>query len=160
MTVSHDSFSLERRLPAAPARVFRAWADARQKRRWFVDNDGPEWTTLYYENDFRIGGRERGAWRMEHTDKTMAGEHANETVYLDIVTDERIVYAYTMAMDGTVHSASLATVTLEPDADGCRLTYTEQGAFFAGSDGVGMRRGGWSWLLDNLERSLMPETAT
>lgn len=160
MIVSHDTFSLERRLAAPPARVFRAWADPALKRRWFVDHDGPDWTTLHYSVDFRVGGRERGAWEMARSDTTLAGEHANESVYIDIVPDARIVYAYTMAMNGDVHSASLSTVTFEADGDGCRLTYTEQGAFFESSDGVEMRRGGWSWLLDALERELMSEAAS
>lgn len=70
--------------------------------------------------------------------------------YLDIVDDERIVYAYTMAQDGRVHSASLVTVLLAPKDGGTRLTFTEQGAYFAPTDGAAGRAAGWTSLLDHL----------
>ena len=34
------------------------------------------------------------------------------------------------------------------------------GAFFGGSDGVDMRRDGWTWLLDAFEQELMSEAAS
>lgn len=80
--------------------------------------------------------------------------HTNETTYLDIVDNERIVYAYTMAMDGVVHSASLATIQFLADDAGTQLTYCEQGAAFQGSDGIEGREKGWAWLLDHLEKAL------
>jgi hypothetical protein len=39
-----------------------------------------------------------------------------------------------MAMGPRPFSASLTTVELVPSGDGTRLTYTEQGAFFDGTD--------------------------
>ena len=77
-----------------------------------------------------------------------AGEHRNLTHYLDIVPEERIVYACTMAHDGRIHSASLATVALHSEKDGTRLTYTEQGSYFTGSDGARGRQHGWTHLLN------------
>ena len=153
--LKHDSFTITRDIAACPAHVWAAWSDPDLKRRWFVDHDGPEWQTLRYENDFRVGGRERGAWRMDRTEQTpMAGEHTNETIYLDIADGMRIINAYTMAMNGKVHSASLATVTFENAGAGTRLTYTEQITQLEGSDGLDSRRNGWGWLLDMLDRVL------
>ncbi len=43
MTVSHDSFTIERRLRACLAHVWAAWADADLKRQWFVAADGEGW---------------------------------------------------------------------------------------------------------------------
>ncbi len=148
MTISHDVFTLERTIAATPANVFRAWAETDLKRAWFVDSDGPEWATNAYSLDFRVGGHESGAFEL--TEGPGKGLHENATTFLDIEENARIVFAYTMAMNGRRHSASLATVTFEPVEAGCRLSYTEQGAFFDGSDGVAMRRGGWEHLLGAL----------
>jgi uncharacterized protein YndB with AHSA1/START domain len=74
-------------------------------------------------------------------------ETRNETVYLDIVPDRRIVMAYTMAFDGKNISASLGTVEFEAIGAGTRLIYTEQGAFF---DGLTDRRPENSNGLDSL----------
>ena len=62
-----------------------------------------------------------------------------------------------MAMNGRVHSASLATVTFEETGDGTRLVFTETLAEIGESDGVNGRRGGWEGLLGHLETCLNGE---
>jgi uncharacterized protein YndB with AHSA1/START domain len=54
----------------------------------------------------------------------------NDTAYLDIVPNQRIVFAYTMRIGEERISSSLATVELTAEGKGTRLIYTEQGAFF------------------------------
>ncbi len=149
MSVVHDTFTIVREIAACREHVFAAWANPELKRRWFVDSDGPQWTERDYRLDFRVGGRETGRFIL--TEGPGAGEHANVTHYLDIVDGERIAFAYTMAIDGRIHSASLTTVTFEDKGGGTRLSYTEQGAFFGASDGAQMRRGGWVKLLEALD---------
>jgi len=68
--------------------------------------------------------------------------------------EDSIVFAYTMARDGTTISASLATVEMAPAGTGTRLTLTEQGAFLDGRDKVEHRETGWRALLDTLETAL------
>lgn len=157
MAITHDTFTLKKIIAAPPARVFAAWADPAQKRQWFVEADSGDWQTLDYRTDFRVGGREQG--RFVLLAKTPAeGEHVNETVYLDIVPDSRIVYAYTMALNGRIHSASLATVRFTEAGTGTRVSYTEQGAFYDRGDGVAGRKGGWTSLLDALAKFLKKES--
>ena len=57
-----------------------------------------------------------------------------------------------MAMDGRIHSASLATVTFASTPDGALLRFTEQGAYFDPSDGVAGRTAGWEQILDAMTR--------
>lgn len=153
-SVEHATFTLERVYAHPPARVFAAWANADAKRRWFVDGDGPEWETLSYDLDFRVGGREHGHFR-----RNGAEVHANETVYLDIAPDRRIVFAYSMEVEERRISASLGTVVLAPEGSGTRLTYTEQATYLDGLDKPAAREGGWGWLLDQLEAALEREAA-
>ena len=141
----HVTFVIERHFDAEPARVFAAWADPAAKRKWFVDNDGDAWETLDYGLEFRVGGREHGQFRNNGTTV-----HGNETVYLDVVDNQRIVFAYTMSLDGVRTSASLTTVDLRPDGRGTELVFTEQAVFFDDLDEAGAREGGWRWLLDQL----------
>lgn len=146
--VSHDTFTLERRIRACPAHVFACWADPEKKHAWFVASDGPLWETREYSPDFRVGGTETGRFFL--TQGPGAGEHRNVTHFLDIEEHARIVFAYTMAVDGRIHSASLATVTFAPDGGGTRLTYTEQMTAIGATDGAAGRRAGWTHLLDAL----------
>lgn len=146
-TAAHGSFVIERVFGAAPARVFRAFADSAAKARWFYGPEG--WKEVVRELDFRVGGRER-----------VRGAFANGNVstfdafYHDIVPDRRIVYAYDMQINERHISVSLATVELVPAGAGTRMIFTEQAVFLDGYDDAGSRERGSQGLIDKLEASL------
>jgi uncharacterized protein YndB with AHSA1/START domain len=142
------SFTLERRYPAAPARVFAAFADPALKARWF--GGGGEFTLLERECDFRIGGGERlvGRWKSGMVS-------AFDAHYHDIVTDRRIVYSYAMQLDDRRISVSLASIEYFPDGAGTRLLVTEQGAFLDGYEDAGSREHGTGFLLDRMGATLV-----
>jgi len=151
-TVNHATFTIERSFPVAPSRVFAAFADPAKKRRWFAAGAGHS-VTEPHEMDFRVGGR-------EHTERRIQGgpidgaRLENDTVFLDILPDTRIILAYTMSVNGARISASLATFELQPSAEGTRLVFTDQGAFFENSDGPDLRKHGWTVILNNLAAEL------
>lgn len=145
--VQHDSFTIERTFAAPPERVFAAFADPVKKRRWFVE--GEHWTVDAFEVDFREGGYERSRFRFKD-----GLEMTNDTHYHDIVPGRRIVNSYAMTWGGKRISVSLATVDIEPEGSGSRVRFTEQAAFFEGSDGIEMRRQGWTELIGKLEDEL------
>lgn len=158
MNTQHSKFSIERRYPVAPAKVFAAFADPRKKRRWFME--GKDFAVDAFAMDFRVGGVERSSFRFQGGPPLEAGTPiANDTWYCDIVEDERIVCAYVMTVGGARISASLATFEFVPDAGGTRLVYTEQAAFFEGADGAAVRQQGWTALFDRLELELADELA-
>jgi uncharacterized protein YndB with AHSA1/START domain len=142
-TVAHGTFSLERTYPASPARVFRAFADPKQKAQWFR---GPaEWVQETRDHDFRVGGHERAA-----NGPTGGPMHVFTCTYEDIVPDARIVYTYTMHSDATKTSVSIATIEFHPAGAGTRLVMTEHGVFLDGHDIPGQREAGTEGLLDKL----------
>lgn len=147
-SVQHGSFTIERTYRAAPAKVFRAFADAEAKARWFAA-PADKATVLAREFDFRVGGRERlsAAWKGGPVSHFSCRYH-------DIVPDERIVYAYDMHLDDRKIWVSLATVEIKPAGDGTRLIFTEQGVFLDGFDDAGSRERGSAELLDKLGKSL------
>lgn len=152
-SVQHGSFTIERTYRAAPAKVFRAFADPEAKARWF---SGPtdKWTQILREFDFRVGGIERvsGAWKGEPALHFTSSHFTCR--YHDIVPDERIVYAYDMHLDERHISVSLASVEFKPAGNGTRLTFTEQAVFLDGYDDAGSRERGTNDLLDKLGKSL------
>jgi uncharacterized protein YndB with AHSA1/START domain len=151
--VVHSTFTIERTYTAAPARVFAAFANEATKRRWFASGPGSE--VEEFSVDFRVGGREKCRFRLtgplpEHA-PPVGTQMGNDTTYLDIVPDERIVFAYTMSIAEKPMSASLSTVELSRSGTGTRLTFTEQVAFFDRSDGPKLREAGWRELLQKLD---------
>lgn len=145
---AHATFSIERRLAATPARVFRAFADAEAKARWFQGPKGT-WMQEIREMDFRIGGTERVRGALP-----AGGSTDFRAVYHDIVPDRRIVYVYDMYHNEKKLSVSLATIQLHPDGTGTRMVLTEQGVFFDEPQGNASREQGTKQLMDALARSL------
>ena len=153
--VAHGTFTIERRYDASPARVFHAYSDPVAFRRWFVEAPGA--TVHDWRHDFRVGGSGGGRYRFGGEENDIG---FNDTVFLDIVKNRRIILSYVMGRElGNERrrdSASLATIELVADGDGARLIYTEQGAYF-GDDGaahIPLREEGCTAMLANLAREL------
>jgi uncharacterized protein YndB with AHSA1/START domain len=143
----HDTFRIERHFDAAPARVFRAFADPQAKAKWF---GGPEEMKREdAEFDFREGGRE--SMRSVFGDGTKVGFTAS---YTDIVPDERIVYTYEMSMNGQRISVSVATIEIRAARGGSDFVLVEQGVYLDGLDNPKQRRQGTEELMDALAKSL------
>src|SRR5688572_26149079 len=107
-SVTHTTFVVERTYPAAPARVFAAWADPAIKAQWFGAPD--EGASPQAAFDFRVGGREFNSGAAPN------GQHYRyDARFYDIVPNQRLVYAYEMYLGDERISVSLATITLVPE---------------------------------------------
>ena len=146
--VIHKSFTIERTYPTHAERVFRAHSDVQKKRRWFAEAEG--FVVDSYSLDFQIGGFERSRFRFGADGPPMTFDG----VYLDIIPDQRIVFAYSMTIGGAPLSSSLSTIELVPAGAGTLLRFTEHTAFLDGKDGSASRREGSIGLLERLAREL------
>jgi uncharacterized protein YndB with AHSA1/START domain len=117
-SVVHATFSLERTYPAAPARVFAAWAEPAAKAVWFA---GP---AAEHHLDFQVGGHEAVRGRNDEGDVLTF-----EAAFCDIVSPARIVYSSTLSVRDTVATVSITTVEISAVGDGTRLVLTEQGTY-------------------------------
>jgi uncharacterized protein YndB with AHSA1/START domain len=137
-SVVHTTFTLERTYHAPPHRTFDAWADPERKGRWFAGNPSD------YELDFRPGGLERNA--ATHEGKKITWE----SLYREIVSEERIVYTSVLCEDDAVATVSLTTVEFAPHGEGTRLVLTEAGAYLDGREQAAWREQGTADWLDAL----------
>ncbi|WP_157215797.1 SRPBCC family protein [Flavisphingomonas formosensis] len=146
-SVDHRSFTLERELAAHPARVFRAWSDPEAKKRWAACDDLT--TNTYFSLDFRPYGSE-----ISRVVGPGGNVHLFQGQYLDIVPDERIIYAYDIHVDDVRLSASLVTVLFAPTPAGTRMTFIEQIALLDGHQDLEERIHGTGVLFERIEREL------
>lgn len=144
-SITHGVFTVKRHYPHPAAKVFRAWSDPAIKRQWYGGPDQDDSRRVF---EFRTGGRENNFGCVGSLN------FALESVYYDIVPENRIVYAYDVKLDGLLTSLSVATVEFRPVDAGTELVVTEQGAFLDGHDNADERQGGTNWVLDELARVL------
>lgn len=131
-SLEHTTFVIERDLPGSPRHAFRFWSDRALKEIWNACH--PEWTILEDIFDFRVGGGEAKRWRTPEGD-----ELTYRSYFLDIVSEQRVIYAYEMTFAGQRMSASLATVEFSPLGRQTQMKFTEQ-AVFLGDGGAKSQR--------------------
>lgn len=146
-STKHDTFTLKRHLPASPGRVWRAYEDPVQKRRWFANSGGA--TTYEYSLECREGGSE--IWRGTFGDMEEIEMRAH---YIDVVPEQRLVVAYQMKIGGKRISVSVQTTEISASGSGTDLTLTEYGAYLDGHDKPEIRQAGTEALLDELAKAL------
>ena len=138
-TTVKPSLTLKRRLNAPPAKVYAAWTDPTQIKRWF----GPtQVEALSAAADVRVGGRYRIVMRGSDGE-----EHDVSGVYREVVPNEKLVF--TWAWRTTPERESLVTVTLKADGSGTILTLTHEQFF--DEPARDRHRSGWTGALDKLE---------
>jgi uncharacterized protein YndB with AHSA1/START domain len=139
----HATFVIERTNPAPIGAVWHALSDNDARDQWF--GGGAKFDVREKSHDFRVGGHgvEDGQWRGGPMSKFLS-------TYTDIVDEQRMVFTYDIWVDDRHISTSLNTIAVEPDGDGTRLTYTEQGVHLDGLDTVEGREEGTRELLDTL----------
>src|SRR5258708_7893850 len=94
-SVIHNTFVIEQTYPTTPERVFAAFSDPAKKRRWF--GEGERHDIEEFEMDFRVGGAEHTRYRFKEGTPFPGVALTNDTSYLDIVPNRRVVFASTMA---------------------------------------------------------------
>jgi uncharacterized protein YndB with AHSA1/START domain len=132
--------TLQRRLNASPAKVFRAWTEPAQILKW-MHPSGTE--MLHAEVEARVEGRFQLVMRGAD-----GAEHAVTGRYLEVVPDAKLVFTWTW--QSAPERESLVTVALRPDGEGTLLTLTHEK--FADEDARDKHASGWTSGLDGLER--------
>ena len=134
------SLTVERRLAAAPERVFEAWLDPESLGRWLFAT--PDGVMERVEVDPRIGGRFLVA---ERRGEELA-EHHGEYVALD--RPRRIAFDFWTSFS---EQRTRVTITIEADGEGSLLSLRHDGVW---ADYEERTEKGWAMILGNLAKTL------
>jgi len=134
------SVTVERRLAAAPERVFEAWLDPESLGRWLFAT--PDGVMERVEVDPRIGGRFLVA---ERRGEELA-EHHGEYVALD--RPRRIAFDFWTSFS---EQRTRVTITIEADGEGSLLSLRHDGVW---ADYEDRTEKGWAMILGNLAKTL------
>jgi len=141
--ITHATFFLERVYDATPARVFHAFTDPAARLRWFFKADS--WTIhAHTGGELAVGAQESSRFSPPGASVLIT----NDSIYLDVAPNERVIFAYAMTINDAPLSSSLATVEFRPEGKGTRLVFTEQGAYLDGN--VAGREEGTREMLETL----------
>ena len=126
--LTHATFCVERVYDATPARVFHAFTDRDARMRWFFKTDS--WSLHEHSGgEPAVGKTENSRFSPPGADVIIT----NDTTYLDVAPNERLIFAYAMTLGGAPLSSSLSTAEFRPEGKGTRLVFTEQGVYLDGN---------------------------
>ena len=124
-------------------RVFRAWTDPEQVKKWF----GPQGCTCpEAELDLRPGGRYR--FVLEEPD----GRHVVVGKYVEISAPERLVFTWKWEHGPQDSPETLVTVEFMPKGDGTEMVLTHER--FPAADVRDLHNEGWTSSLKCLDEAL------
>ena len=108
------SLEVRHRYAATPERVFRAWTEADQVRRWWKLSEGHHCTQA--EIDLRVGG----SYQFQMAAKEGAAMPAISGSYLEIDPPRRLVFTWRW-VHHPVEKETLVTVEFRTAAEGCEV---------------------------------------
>jgi uncharacterized protein YndB with AHSA1/START domain len=144
-TAEKTSLEIIRFINAPPARVYKAWTDPAELRRWF----GPEDVrTIKIDADVRVGGKYR--WDLQKQD---GEEWACLGEYRELVPDKKIVFTWKWEGDEAWEDHnSIVTVKFSARDGGTELKLTHEK--LPSEESRDRHNQGWRSVLDRLEKFL------
>jgi uncharacterized protein YndB with AHSA1/START domain len=134
---------LRRTIPAARLRVFRAWTDPAQLKKWFAVADG--FTTPIADVDLRIGGRYRLGMQPPGNDPVLivAG------IYREIIPPEKLVFTWRWESSDEDEPETLVTVNFIERGNVTEVVLHHER--FTSEALRDKHREGWAGCMDHLE---------
>ena len=135
---------MRRSIPASRERVFRAWTDPAQLKKWFAVADG--FTTPIADIDLQVGGRYRLGMQPPGNDFPLIVGG----VYREIIPPEKLVFTWRWESPDENEPETLVTVEFIERGDVTEVVLQHE--LFASEALRDKHAEGWAGCLEHLER--------
>jgi uncharacterized protein YndB with AHSA1/START domain len=141
---ARPAFDLRRHYPVAPEKVWRAWTDPEEVKRWW--GPGGQEPVSVADLDVRVGGRFRIVFG-----GALGRDHECAGVYREVVPNRKLVFSWCWP-NTTPERVSQVTILFRPAGGGTDLEFRHE-QFFDEAARDGHRRG-WSESFAKLDKFL------
>lgn len=117
-TPTASGFTIERTFAAGVEEVWAAWTDPDEAQHWWHPR-GVHTPRESIEFDLRVGG----AYHYTMVDEVTGTQYPTGGVYLEVTPPTRLVFTWGHP-GADPEKAPVISVTLTPDGDQCRMTFT------------------------------------
>ena len=142
-STTETKLQIRRTFAASREKVFRAWTEPEQLKKWFAPTD--EYSTPIAEVDLRVGGRYRIQMRSPE-----GGLHTVRGNYREVQTLEKLVY--TWDWEDNPMGETLVTVEFRDLDEATEIVLTHE--FFPNQEAQDKHNQGWTGCLDRLAQYL------
>ncbi len=147
VSTDHGTVVVERTLDVPVSRVYRAFADAKERASWGAPSDTAVF--IYEETNFCVGGRDVARCGAKEDPR-----YRVEARYVDIVDERRVVWTETVHEADKLLATNITTLELTPDGERTRLKVTVQVTSLAGAGMIENTEAGHKGSLENMARHL------
>jgi uncharacterized protein YndB with AHSA1/START domain len=137
---------MRRTIPASCERVFRAWTDPQQLKRWFAVENG--FTTPIADVDLQVGGRYRLGMKPPGDDPVLVVGG----VYREVLPNEKLVFTWRWETPNEDEPETLVTVQFLDKGKATEIVLQHE--LFEDAEARDKHGEGWMGCLDQLERLL------
>lgn len=140
-TLPETTLQLKRTFTAPRARVFKAWTNTEELKKWFAPSD--DYSVPFAEVDLKVGGKYRIGM------KSPAGDvHTAVGIYREIKNPEKL--AFTWTWEGTEMPDTLVTVEFHDRGQSTEMVLTHE--LFPSKTEADRHNEGWTRCLDRLAK--------
>ncbi|MFQ5912546.1 MAG: SRPBCC domain-containing protein [Nitrospinota bacterium] len=144
-TASENAVFIQRTFKLPRERVFRAWTDAEEMKKWFAPSD--DFTIPAAEVDLRVGGKYRIAMKSPDGNMNVA-----VGTYKEVRPPEKLAFTWTWAEGGMDVGESLVTVEFRERGGETEVSLTHE--LLPTDEARQAHSEGWNGCLGRLETSL------
>lgn len=133
--IEYLSYDIERSYPVTPSVVFSRWLQPEVRTIW--EASGQSWRHKIINSNARIGGHDEIAYM-----RPGSPDFTTRVNYLDIVTDARIIYAFSLLVGERLVACSLTSIGLRTGGRGTLLNVREAVSLLDGADASSLQAQG------------------